>query len=131
MTRKSKPSITVLLVEDDPDLAEVLQKQIEIAGFAVQTADGGDRAWDMLITVQPGIVAPDIVVTDIGLPDGNGLELIRRIRNLRSVPIIAISGEDQIALTSAKQDGADAIFSKPVEPVALIDAITELTMRKP
>ena len=121
--------LSILFVEDDIDLLESSKRILQDMGLSVLTADTGNKAWDILITIRPGIVARKVVVTDIGLPDVNGLELIRRIRSLpilSSIPIIAISGEDPIALKNAKADGADIALQKPVEPIDLYHAIEEL-----
>src|SRR5947209_10449588 len=111
--------ISVLLVEDTPDLLEALQKLLEVAGFVVLEAPDGERAWELFTTVAPGLVAPDILVTDLRLPGLNGLELIRRIRaatGINRLPIIAISGEHDVVLKEAQASGADLVMQKPLEP---------------
>ncbi len=109
--RKSR----VLLVEDDHALRATLAHALEIEGYAVERAecrasaatvfDGRTRAASEL---------PDIVLLDLGLPDGNGGELIHWVRGQTEIPVIVISARhDDAAKVSLLDAGADDYLVKP------------------
>jgi len=110
---------TVLLVEDDFSLLDMLGRTLERAGFEVTTATHGVTALSLFREQDI-----DLVVTDILLPQMDGFELIRRLRvESRDVPIIAISGMDdspQFRDTAAKC-GATAALTKPITRQDLVD----------
>src|SRR3954462_6304175 len=108
----------VLLVEDDRDTREMYCEYLSFSGMDVTEARNGrgalERAANML---------PDIVVTDIAMPEMDGLELSRRLRSqeaTRDVPIIAVSGQ---ASDVAREAGADVVLDKPCEPDHLLHVI--------
>jgi DNA-binding response OmpR family regulator len=104
----------ILIVDDDADLRETLQRFLTLNGFAVHTAADGNLASKILATT--GI---DLVITDIIMPDKDGFGLINEVRALHAgIRIIAISGGGLNAsgsyLAAAQRLGADAIFNKPL-----------------
>ncbi len=110
---------TVLLVEDDFSLLDMLGRTLERAGFEVTTATHGVTALTLF-----GEMAIDLVITDILLPQMDGFELIRRLKNeSRDVPIIAISGMDDSPQfrDSALKCGATAALAKPISRQQLVD----------
>ena len=113
MTNFPTQPMRVLLVEDDPIILEFTLITLQQAGFAVETANNGKGA---LQSIKSSL--PQLVVTDIVMPDMDGLELIRTIRKLNmDVPILAISGKGPEAgdlyLKEAKIFGANAGLLKP------------------
>lgn len=111
----------VLLVDDDPDLVEMIQKVLEDDGrFEVRTANNGFDAGMMVKEYRP-----DLIILDVMLPDINGKEVCQRVRSdesLDDVRIICISGmieEDKIA--DLKANGANDFLHKPFEVEELID----------
>jgi CheY-like chemotaxis protein len=109
----------VLLVEDDPDTREMYSEYLSYAGLDVTKASTGRRA---LQSIRQR--APDVVVTDIAMPEMDGLELSRRLRSeapTRDVPIIAVSGQG--ATEHARQAGADVVLDKPCELDTLLQTI--------
>lgn len=122
-------SLSVLVVEDTPDLLDALRLVLKAAGLAVLTAESGAEAIDCLNSIRAGIIAPDVIITDIRMPDVNGLSLIQYIRNtpeLARIGILAITGEDKVALEHALEFGADAVLQKPVDPDEMIGIIKKL-----
>lgn len=122
----SKQSMaTLLVVDDDPQLREMLREFLEIAGYCVLTAQDGAEGWKML-----NIHHPRLVVTDIVMPDHEGMELLTRIRQLATRPkVIAISGgfiNSDHYLKFAKTMGADSTLRKPFMPNALLDEVVRL-----
>jgi PAS domain S-box-containing protein len=119
--------VTVLVVEDDPDNREVLRRLLEQHRAAVFATGSADEALAMMPTVRP-----NILVSDIGLPEVDGYELIRRVRQIDSasgggVPAIALtahaSSDDR---TQALRAGYQAHIAKPVAPGELVATISSL-----
>ena len=108
----------VLLVEDDRDTREMYSEYLSYSGLTVTEAATGRRALEK-VKAQ----LPDVVVTDIAMPEMDGLELSRRLRAdppTRDVPIIAVSGQ---ATERAREAGADVVLHKPCEPDMLLNVI--------
>ena len=115
--------VSVLLVEDDLDTAEAMRDLLAEAGFDVRLAGGVAEA-DVTFRRHPA----DVLVSDVGLPDGSGLEVLSRLRALRpSLPGIVLSGygmEQDVAASRA--NGFAEHFIKPVNLDRLIAAIDRL-----
>ena len=99
----------ILIVEDEPRIAAFLQKGFAAEGFVTEVAQDVAEA---LARVRTG---PDLVVLDRGLPDGDGLEVLRELRRTeRSLPVIVLTARDAVADTVAGLDqGADDYMTKP------------------
>jgi PAS domain S-box-containing protein len=119
--------VTVLLVEDDPDNRDVLRRLLEQHRAAIATAASAREALDMIPKVRPSIL-----VSDIGLPEIDGYELIERVRQMEPaaggrIPAIALtahaSTDDRTRALSA---GYQAHIAKPVEPRELVATIASL-----
>ena len=99
----------VLIVEDDPQMVRFLRATLTAHEFAVTVAEGV-AAGATAAAADP----PDVVLLDLGLPDGDGLELVRQLRAWTAVPIIVLSArgreEDKVAALDA---GADDYLTKP------------------
>ena len=107
----------ILLVEDDRSLANGLCKALQNEGFVTNHVALGKDALHVVATD-----APDIVVLDLGLPDIDGLEVLRKLRRLGSViPVLVLTARSSVdARVSGLDEGADDYLSKPFEiPVAL------------
>ncbi|MBV9754026.1 MAG: response regulator [Hyphomicrobiales bacterium] len=102
-------STVVLVVDDEPQIQRFLKPSLEAAGYqAVMTATGTDAL--KLIATR----APDVVVLDLGLPDMDGKDIIRGVREWSQVPIIVLSARDREGEKIAALDlGADDYVSKP------------------
>ncbi len=116
----------VLIVEDEKELREMLKISLNRRDFTVLEADNGKEA---IIHFKPLIT--DIVVTDLIMPEEDGLKVIMKLRELKpSIKIIAISGGGKAGpgsyLNLAKALGADAVYSKPFSINDLIATIEEL-----
>jgi two-component system, chemotaxis family, CheB/CheR fusion protein len=102
----------ILVVEDAPDVREVLTVLLEIEGAKVTATSSAREAADLAIHD-----AFDAIVTDLGLPDMPGDALIREI--IRAAPhharIVVITGYGEPYLTRARRAGADVVLTKPVE----------------
>lgn len=116
----------VLIVEDDKELREMLKISLARRKFTVLEAENGR---DAIVHFKPSIT--DLVVTDLIMPDEDGLKVIMKLREIKpSVKIIAISGGGKAGpgsyLSLAKALGANATFSKPFSINDLIAKIEEL-----
>lgn len=111
---------TVLVVEDDDDFRHTLSETLQALSATVSEAEGGWSAWEM-IQRQPF----DVVLTDLRMPSGSGLELIGRIHALGPgrPSIVAISGHADIVSDALGPSGADVFIAKPFGIDALLGAI--------
>ncbi|MBF0453357.1 MAG: response regulator [Magnetococcales bacterium] len=117
----------ILIIEDERQVREVLKQMLEKAGFEVDTANNGSEG------VQRFKDNPaDLVVTDILMPEKDGLETIEELTNRQSdLPIIAISGggpgeKAQFALDLAQLCGACRILAKPFSRKEILAVVHEL-----
>ena len=107
-----KPS--VLLVEDDLELCEELATYLTSSGFGVYSA--GTLAAASAALAQ----APNLIVLDINLPDGSGLDLFAQLPARQRIGVVMCTGRDERELRIAcLKDGADAYLVKPVDPEEL------------
>lgn len=116
----------ILVVEDNMLVRRALCRML--AGmYEVSEAQGGRDAFELY-----SLETFELILTDLAMPDGDGLELIERIRQQdRSIPIVAISGGGPLgsaasALQLAEQKGADVTLAKPVRPADLQDVVKKL-----
>ncbi|AGB81486.1 KDP operon transcriptional regulatory protein KdpE [Serratia rubidaea] len=101
--------INVLIVEDEKEIRRFVRSALETEGLRVFESDTLQRG-----LIEAGTRKPDLIILDLGLPDGDGLSFIRDLRQWSSIPIIVLSArlaeEDKIAALDA---GADDYLSKP------------------
>src|SRR5580704_1220094 len=99
----------VLVVDDDPSLVKALRIGLTARGDEVVIATTGADAVN-----QVALVHPDLVILDLGLPDLDGLEVCRRIREFSDVPIVVLSAYgDEHRKVEALDGGADDFITKP------------------
>jgi two-component system, OmpR family, KDP operon response regulator KdpE len=102
-------TLRALVVEDDPAIRSMLQSTLAVEGFEVQTAVSVSEA-RALLRHSP----PDVVLLDLGLPDGDGSELVRDVRQRQRIPVLVISARHQEAEKVKLLDaGADDYLTKP------------------
>ncbi len=123
-----KTSAKILVVDDDPEIVEILKYNLSNSDFEVKVAYNGIQA-----VKKSKKFNPDIILMDVMMPEMNGIEActeIRNIDNLKNVQIIFLSarGEDytQIAAFDA---GADDYINKPIKPKILLKKITNIAKR--
>ncbi len=117
---------TILLIDDETDILLLLQRILENAGYNVMTAENGKIA-DRLLALH----SFDLVITDIIMPEKDGMEVIFQLRQTSpGIKIIAISGGGKLApegyLKMAEIAGANAIIQKPFESSDLITVVDDL-----
>ena len=118
----------ILLVEDNEDILYLLRLQLEWMGYVV---DGAASANAALASAQSA--GPDVIVSDLRMPDVDGIEFIRRVRRipgLASIPAIALTGASMGSdIQMALANGFTTHLTKPVEASDLSNAIEQLTAR--
>ena len=118
---------SVLLVEDHADSARMLMTLMRRRGYRVFHANTVAEA-TALYRSEP----VDVIVSDLGLPDGNGLDLIRHLQSVRPVPSIVLSGYgDADALAGSLEAGVSEHLTKPVEWARLEAALQRVLQRPP
>jgi two-component system catabolic regulation response regulator CreB len=102
----------LLIVEDDPDIAWLYRYMFE-STHAVTIATGLEAARH---AVADPSTHPDLILLDIGLPDGSGLDLCQEVKSsIPDLPVVVISA-NRLAGRDAARSGADAFLPKPVDP---------------
>ncbi len=117
-------SLCVLVVEDDREIRAMMQSSLSVEGFEVQTAVSLSEASAMVRHAPP-----DVLVLDLGLPDGDGIELVHEVRKQHSLPILIVSARHQEAQKIRLLDaGADDYLAKPFSVGELLARI-RVTLR--
>ncbi|MGW2560400.1 response regulator transcription factor [Streptomyces sp. NPDC001514] len=115
----------ILVVDDDPTVAEVVTGYLERAGFAVQRAADGPQALRAA-----GERRPDLVVLDLMLPGMDGLEVCRRLRGQGAVPVIMLTARgDEDDRILGLEIGADDYVTKPFSPRELVLRVESVLRR--
>ncbi|PLZ03538.1 DNA-binding response regulator [Burkholderia sp. WAC0059] len=113
-----EPAVRVVVIEDDTSIRRFVRTSLENGATRVIEVETGQRGLAMAASIRP-----DLVIVDLGLPDLDGLEVIRQLRGWSSIPIIVLSArtreEEKVAALDA---GADDYLTKPF-------AVGELTAR--
>ncbi len=114
--------LELLVVEDDNDLRQTLVEVVESSGGRAVQAPGGRAAWALLEARRF-----DLVITDIRMAEGDGLELLRRVRERpgEPVPVLLISGHADLKHDEALTRGAAGLLAKPFGMEALISGIQQ------
>lgn len=116
---------SVLLIDDDAELTNLLKEYLEQEGFAVSVANDGDRALGRIMDARA-----DIVVLDIMMPSVNGLDVLRRIREESTIPVLMLSARGDEADRILGLDlGADDYLAKPCSPRELAARIKAVLRR--
>ena len=105
----SAAPLKVLVVDDEPPIRKLLRMGLETQGYHTMDASNAKTALELMSD------KPDLVILDLGLPDMQGLELLRQIRAAREdLPIVVLSSRgDEVAKVAALDQGADDYVTKP------------------
>lgn len=115
----------ILIVDDDPQIRDILSIALEAAGFELSMAADGAEALETFARV-----AADLVVLDIGLPEMDGREVCRQLRRASDVPILFLTAEDdEIDRVVGLELGADDYVTKPFSPRELVARIKVILKR--
>jgi DNA-binding response OmpR family regulator len=118
--------MSILLIEDDPDLLRLLQRDLELQGFSVITATNGLEGLRAFHQQQP-----TLCIIDVGLPVMDGRTLCERIREVSTVPILMMTGRSvtEKDIAQALDMGADEYILKPLRLVEFIARVRALLRR--
>ncbi len=117
--------LTILVVEDEPSIAEVVGLYLKRAGYQVRTAADGKIA---MTTLENEI--PDLVILDLMLPEIDGLSLTRWLRDRSDVPIIMLTARrEEIDRIAGLEMGADDYVVKPFSPQELVSRVRAVMRR--
>ena len=118
-------SATILVVDDDPVILQLLQVNFEMEGFNVITAADGQQGVDRTRADRP-----DVVVSDVMMPRMSGIELVAELKgdpSTSGIPILLLTAKAQQTDIGAGMDaGADDYVTKPFEPLDLVDRVNRL-----
>jgi DNA-binding response OmpR family regulator len=119
---------TVLVVEDDPTILQLLEVNFEMEGFTVLRAEDGALGLEAARESRP-----DVIVSDVMMPNMSGVEMVVALKAdeaTASIPIILLSAKAQGGdIRQGIDAGADEYVTKPFEPLDLIDRVNALLAR--
>src|ERR1700690_343324 len=116
---------TILVVDDEPKIIDLARDYLEHAGFAVLTAGNGQAALALARTR-----SPDLVVLDLGIPQPDGLDVIRAIRRDSNLPIVVLTArDDELDKLIGLELGADDYIPKPFSPRELVARVKAVLRR--
>jgi two-component system, OmpR family, alkaline phosphatase synthesis response regulator PhoP len=120
---------TILVVDDEQDILELLRYNLEREGYKVLTVESGEAAVSETLAARP-----DLVILDLMLPGIDGVEVCRRIRSkedLNNIPIIMLTAKSEDSdIISGLEVGADDYVAKPFSPKVLVARVRALLRRK-
>jgi len=114
----------ILVIEDDDVARELMRIALESRGHDVTVAENGVAGYDAALFVKP-----DLIVTDIQMPGADGVHVVRRVRDTRSLentPILVITAFGSGTATFSLQLGANAYEPKPLDPHSFLSTVERL-----
>lgn len=123
-----KKDITILLVDDEPDILEIVRYNLSSEGYTVETAENGLEA-----IAQAKKVKPHLIIMDVMMPKMDGIEACEKIRNIPElaetvITFLTARGEDYSQMAGFEA-GADDYITKPIKPKILVSKVKALLRR--
>lgn len=116
---------TILVVDDEPELRQMLHRYLEAEGFKVAEAADGEKALSRIRTAPP-----DLVVLDVGLPGADGFTVLQETRKVSDVPVIMLTARtEEVDRVIGLTIGADDYIAKPFSPRELVARIKAVLRR--
>lgn len=120
--------ITILLVDDEPDIVEIIRYNLAAEGYRIKTAENGKEAVSVAKKIQP-----QLILLDVMMPKMDGVEACRRIREIPElsdtvIAFLTARGEDYSELAGFEA-GADDYITKPIKPKVLVGRVKGLLRR--
>lgn len=117
--------MTALIIDDEIQIRRLLKLALESKAYAVREAENGTLGLQGAVFHKP-----DVIILDLGLPDMDGVELLKRLREWSPVPVLILSVRDQEAMKLAAFDaGADDYVTKPFSTAELLARLTAIQRR--
>jgi len=120
--------MTVLVIDDDPVILDLLRVNFEIEGFDVITATNGEEGLERALAA-----GPDVVISDIMMPKRDGLQLLGDLKgdpDTEDLPVILLSAKAQKSEVQEGLDlGADDYITKPFDPIKLIERLNNVVSK--
>ncbi|GAI33549.1 unnamed protein product [marine sediment metagenome] len=109
----------IMVVDDDPEMLKIINRTLELEGYAVSTATDGRAALALLEER-----SPDLVILDVMMPELDGFHILKLLRERTNVPVIMLTARHEpILVQKALVLGADDYIKKPFRPIVLIARI--------
>ena len=122
----TEPLVTIVVVEDENNIRRFIKLALESQGFQVFEADSLQRG-----LIEAGTRRPDLVVLDLGLPDGDGVDFIRDLRTWSEIPVIVLSARSaETDKVTALDSGADDYLTKPFGTAELLARVRAQLRRR-
>ena len=121
----AEASVTILLIEDEPQIRRFVRAALEAEGWKVLEAETGQRG-----LIDAGTRRPDLLILDLGLPDMDGVEVVRDFRAWSGAPVLILSARsDETDKIDALDAGADDYLTKPFGIGELVARVRALVRR--
>ena len=117
---QTRKATKILIVDDQPKVVRFVEIDLKLRGFQVTTATCGPDALEMVKSIKP-----DVLLLDIVMPEMDGIEVLRRLRQFSQVPVIAFSASHG-SHDEALKVGANDFMAKPFRPDDLVQRIHAL-----
>ncbi len=115
----------ILIVDDDQDILNILELLLNLEKYDVRSASTGMRCLEMIKEDKP-----DLIILDLNLPDLNGQQICRLVRNEHDIPIIILSARDNVSdKVVCLEYGADDYLTKPFENIELVARVKAILRR--
>jgi DNA-binding response OmpR family regulator len=117
--------IRVLVIDDEPNVREIVQAYLEREGFEVQTASTGTQGLQCIVELEP-----QLIVLDVMLPGIDGIEILKRIRPLNRTPVLLLTARgEEFDRVLGLELGADDYLTKPFSPRELVARVKAILRR--
>ena len=118
----------ILIVDDDPDVVEILSYNLLKQKYEVFKATNGNEG---LVAVMES--SPDLIILDIRMPEMNGIEMCREMKRSEiysKIPVLFLTADtDEYTMLSAIEAGGDHFITKPVKPKLILDLVEEISKK--
>ena len=112
---------TILLVDDEPEIQQILEEELSDCGYKVLTAVDGQKALEIFNSHEISFV-----ISDVRMPNMDGIELLKSIRKTKQTPFLFVSAYGDISLSEARSLGALDIVNKPYLIDDVVDRVEQI-----